>query len=256
MAITELHTDLFKTFTEKEEQFLLDPEFLSLRNRKMRNKVVDWLIEVVNDYYKMTSPTDLLALATTILDKFLEKHELERSQYQLLGIMALQLAAKYELKFPMKLSDCVYVCANAYTKEDCLTMESTILSVLDYNVTMPTHHSFLSIFLDIDNSSETVTKLSLYLLVKILPEYKMLQFKPSVVASAIIYFSKKFVGNAPYWSKNLSQLTDYRVRDLILCLDEIKQIQDIDFDSLTVKLKLGDPGQTRNFESDRHSGTQ
>lgn len=239
MAITELHSDLFKSFTRKEEQLLLDPEFLSLTNRKMRYKVVDWLIKIVNDYYKMTSPTDLLALATMILDKFLEKQELERSRYQLLGIMALQLAAKYELKYPMKLSDCVYVCANAYTKEDCSTMEATILSVLDFNVTMPTCHTFLSIFLDIDNSSETVTKLSLYLLVKILPNYKMIQYKPSILASAIIYFSKRFVGNAPYWSKDLSQLTDYRVRDLKLCLDEIKQLQDIDFDSLHVKLKLG-----------------
>lgn len=241
MTLTELHTDLFKSFTEKQERCLLDPEFVltqTTANKKMRFKVVDWLVMIVKDYYQKTSPTEVLTLATMLLDLFLEKQELSRLRYQLLGVMALRIACKYELKLPMTLNECVYICADTYTKEDCSVMEATILSVLDYNVSMPTSHTFLSIFLDIDNSTEPITKLSLYLLVKILPEYKMLNYKPSILASAIIYFSKKFLGTAPYWSKELRQLSDYHVRDFQNCLRDIKQIQAIDFDTLHDKLKL------------------
>jgi hypothetical protein len=238
-----MHTDLFQSFTEKEERYLLDPDILSSQssgNRKMRCKVLDWLIGVVNDYYRQTSPTELLAMSSMILNVFLEKQELKRSQYQLLGIMALQIASKYELRLPMKLDTCVYLCADTYTKEECLGMEQTILSVLDYNVTLPTSHTFLSIFFDIDKSSDAITKLSLYLLIKILPVYKMLNYKPSITASAILYFSKKFLETAPYWSQELRRLTNYQVRDFQCCLRDIKQIEAIDFDALHTKLKLED----------------
>lgn len=248
--MSEVHTDLFRTYTEREERYLLNPGFLlyqTQENKESRYKVVDWLIEVVNDYYKTTSPLEILALATMLMDTFLEKQELRRVKYQLLGIMTLQIASKFELKSPMKLDDCVYLCGNAYTKKECLVMEQTILSVLDYNLSLPTSHTFLSILLDIDNSTDTVAKLSSYLLLKILPEYQMLKYKPSIVASAIIYFSKKFLKKAPYWSQELNHLTNYRVRDFKRCLNDMTQIQNIDFDLLNTKLGLDEKNERCRF---------
>ena len=239
MTVTDLHFDLFKTYAEKEKRFMIHPENL-LQTSKFRKTVVDWLTEVVTLYHQSSSSTEVLALAIMLYDKVLEKQNIRRSQLQLLGIIALRIASKYEIKYPMTLDECVYVCDDAYSKEDCFSMEPMILSVLDYNVTIPTSHTFLSIYFDIDNSTELIRKLSLYLLVKILAEYKILSYKPSIVACAIIYFSKKYFKNAPYWSQDLRLLTKYRVNDLQKCINDIKSIDSIDFSSLNTKLKLGD----------------
>ena len=69
--------------------------------------------------------------------------EIKRSQYQLVGVASLMIAAKYEEIYPPYPQDYVYLTDNAYTKEQLLEMEKDILESLKFELTVPTAYRFL-----------------------------------------------------------------------------------------------------------------
>ncbi len=109
-------------------------------NEKFRAILVDWLVEVHNKF-KLAPET--LFLSVTIMDKYLEKKVIPRSQLQLVGIASILIAAKYEEIYAPAVKDLVFVSARAYTREDILAMECTILKALKFEITMPTTFVFV-----------------------------------------------------------------------------------------------------------------
>ena len=59
---------------------------------KMRGTLVSWLVEV---HLKFELQVQTLYVAVNIIDRFCEKQNVTRENFQLLGITALFIAAKY-----------------------------------------------------------------------------------------------------------------------------------------------------------------
>ena len=97
----------------------------------MRAILIDWLIDV-HKKFKLRSQT--LFMTVNIIDRILEKVEVAKHRFQLLGITSLFIASKYEEIYPPELDRFTYVCADAYTNEDLLNMESKVLEILDFNL--------------------------------------------------------------------------------------------------------------------------
>ena len=230
-----LREEIYKNLIIREKKNLFDFTCIKRQtnlNEKMRFILLDWIIEIIQKF--KTPDMEVLFLCGGIIDKCLESKEvIKKNKFQLFGIAALRIAYKYEENYVLELDECVYYCDGAFSLQECKEMENKIvLEILNYNLTFPTSYTFLDIYLDVDASNDSVKKLGKYLLVKILPEYNMLKFKPSIIASSVIYFSKKETACAPYWSTNLRKLTDYKVRDLNPCIAEIKKITTINFENL------------------------
>lgn len=226
MSTLTLSEEIHRNFLKREEKNLFDYTSLSKQphlNEKMRYILLDWIISVVK---KIGNDMEVLFLCGMLIDKFIERKTIIRNKFQLIGVTALRLAYKYEENYDFTVDDCVYYCDGAFGREECLQMEKTILEVLDYNLTFPTSYTFLNLYLNHDSANDSVKTLATALLIRILPEYKMLIFKPSIIASSVVYFCKKLVKSAPYWSFSLRKLTEYKVEDLRLCLAEIKKISD------------------------------
>lgn len=222
--MSSLNEEIYKNLIVSQEKNLFDVSSMSKQpylNEKMRRILLDWIASVVK---KLGNDMEVLFLCCMIVDKFIERKTIIRNKFQLIGVTALRLAYKYEENYDFTVDDSIYYCDNAFVREECLQMEKTILEVLDYSLTFPTSYTFLNIYLDHDASNDSVKKLSTSLLIKILLDYKMLIFKPSIVASTVIYFSKKYLASAPYWSLSLRKLTEYKVKDLTLCLAKINKI--------------------------------
>ena len=66
-------------------------------NAKMRAILVDWLVEV-SEEYKLCA--DTLYQAVNYIDRFLTLQPTQRSQLQLIGVTCMWLAAKYEEIYP------------------------------------------------------------------------------------------------------------------------------------------------------------
>jgi len=62
-------------------------------NASMRAILVDWLVEVCQEYRLVS---DTLFLAVSYLDRYLSLVPVSRSRLQLVGVTCLLLAAKYE----------------------------------------------------------------------------------------------------------------------------------------------------------------
>ncbi len=66
-----------------------------------------------------------------------------RTRLQLLAAAAMLIACKYEEIYPPEVGDFIYITDRAYSREEILQMESSILVTLEFNITVPTSYRFL-----------------------------------------------------------------------------------------------------------------
>ena len=118
----------------------LEPMNETDRMDKVREVVVDWMMEVANEF---NTTLQTVALAINIFDRCLFQIVIPREKLQLVGAVALLIACKAEEVDSPAPKDIVYICDHSYTLEDVITMEATILSLLSFRVTVPTPFTIL-----------------------------------------------------------------------------------------------------------------
>ena len=92
-------------------------------NAHMRGILVDWLVEVAQEY-KLVSET--LFLAVNYIDRFLSCEVAPRRKLQLVGITCMLVAAKYEEIYAPQIEDFCYITDNTYTRDEVLAMEQQV----------------------------------------------------------------------------------------------------------------------------------
>jgi cyclin B len=207
--------DMYRHFRAKELSTSVRPVFMENQpfiNERMRAILVDWLVEV---HLKFKLVPETLYLTVNLIDRYLEKQEVSRQKLQLVGVTALLLASKYEEIYPPELRDLVYICDRAYTRNDILEMEESILRVLHYQVTIPSAHAFLVRFLKAAHADKKIVQISCYILDGTLQSYNLLHYLPSQLAAAAVYIARKCVGRNP-WSPTLLKYAVYLEEDVIL----------------------------------------
>lgn len=73
-------------------------------------------------------------MAVNIIDRYIGKAQIDRGEFQLVGVAALMIASKIEEIYPPQIKDYVYICDYAYSKEKILEKESEILEALEFNL--------------------------------------------------------------------------------------------------------------------------
>lgn len=147
--IQEYFPDILLNMRFAESKYRIPSNFMQKQpevTSNMRTKLVDWLIEV-QDEYKLENET--VALAVTYCDKFLSLMSVARSKLQLLGTTAMFIAAKYEEIYPPDADEFAYVTADTYAKSEVILMERLILKVLSSAMAVPTAHQFLGLLLHV-----------------------------------------------------------------------------------------------------------
>ena len=79
-----------------EEKYLVNPEYMANQrfiNNKRRAILIDWLIDV-HLKYKLFPQT--MYIAVNLIDRYLEKKETNKLEFQLIGVTAMFIACKYE----------------------------------------------------------------------------------------------------------------------------------------------------------------
>ena len=117
----------------------------------------------------------------------------------------------------------MYITDKAYTKEEILTMESKILTALQFKVTIASTHSFLVRYLKAAHADRRMVWLACFITERVLQEYAMLQYLPSTVASCAVYLARKNLQRNP-WSPTLLKYTAYSENSLRPCLQEMSNI--------------------------------
>jgi len=98
-------------------------------NAETRTIVVDWLVEVCQEY-KLQHVT--LHLGITLFDKYLSLKTVTKKNIQAIGIICLILASKIEEMYPVTMDDAKYISADAYTIDHLVKTEISILEEFNY----------------------------------------------------------------------------------------------------------------------------
>jgi len=223
LSVTDYVADMYEHFRSKEELCSVDCMYMGSAahgkqpniNESMRCILVDWLIEV---HYKFKLFPETLYLTINVLDRFLAQTSeiIVKRDLQLVGVTALLVSAKYEEMYVPELRDLTYICDGAYTEAKILRMEENILKTLNYNVTVPTPHTFLVRFLKAAHADKLMAQLACFLLDGTLLSLENLtcQWRPSQLAAAAILLARRQLGRHN-WSPTLVSYSLYREEDVL-----------------------------------------
>lgn len=185
----------------------------------MRAILVDWIIEV---HLKFKLLPETLFLTVSLIDRYLEKVKIQRSNLQLVGVTAMLIASKYEEIYAPGITDFVYITDNAYSKEDIFLMEHSILCTLEFNILIPSSFRFLERFAKVAEATPKLLNLCRYLIELPLIEQRMLKYSPSTMAASAVYLSQKIIlGLDACWTPALKHHTGYSEIDLRSCAKDM-----------------------------------
>lgn len=221
----------------KERKHMADPFYMNGQlniNAKMRCILVDWLVDVADEY---NIKDETLFLTVNYIDRFLSKVSISRQEFQLLGTAALFIATKYEEIYPPEISEFVYITDDSFNKLQILQMEKVILRTLEFDVSTPTPNYFLEKFsCDLELDKEVFCFAKYLCFLTMLECTPFLKYFPSEIALCSIVQAANFLGvqlNEQFLNKTL----DYErsldkkgnvvqlVNDRKELLDELNKLQ-------------------------------
>ncbi|XP_051258050.1 cyclin-A1 [Dicentrarchus labrax] len=225
LCVFEYAEDIHRHLRESEMRFRPRPGYLEQHpeiTKCMRVILVDWLVEVVQEY-KLRSET--LHLAVNYLDRFLScTAYVRRGKLQLVGTAALMIAAKYEEIFPPELNEFVYTTDSTYTKKQLIRMENVFLKVLAFKMAAPTANQFLRLFISIHSVCTITENIALYVAeLSLLEIDPFVQYTPSTVAAGA-YCLATYTVNKSLWPDSLHAFTGYTMADIVPCLTDLHKL--------------------------------
>jgi cyclin A len=199
-------------------------------NSSMRCILVDWLVEVCEEY-RLNMET--LYLAVNFTDRFLSQMSVLRGKLQLVGTASMYIASKYEEITPPDVAEFVYITDDTYTKKQVLRMEHLLLKVLDFKMNAPTANWFLSHYLRFGkrhfglHSQEELHRVEM--LARYAAELTLIDsdtfigYLPSQIAASAVYLSL-LSHNRP-WTKQIADTLGYAhdLTDLKACIADMHE---------------------------------
>ena len=185
-------------------------------NVKMRAILIDWLIQV---HFTFNLKPETIYITVNIIDRYLEKNQVQTTKLQLVGITAMLIACKYEERYPPEIKNFIRTTNYEYTNKEILEMEIEILKTINFNITYPTIYKFLEIYKIKLNLNDLSFFYSWYCIELCLMDYKMIKYKNSLItASACLITLNQFKNyNNDIFLEKLS----YKIEDLKECTDNI-----------------------------------
>lgn len=164
---------------------------------------------------------ETLYLIVNIIDRYAELTTISRQAYQLVAIAALLVACKYEEIQVPDLKSLSLISDSTYTSKEILVMESSILSVLNFNITIVSSYKFLERYARLMFMDSLAFSLANYILELSLVDYKMLKYPPSHIAAASIYLTNKLYNSEAAWPLVLNEESPYMDSDLRACARDL-----------------------------------
>ncbi|KAL6563116.1 hypothetical protein OROHE_005703 [Orobanche hederae] len=137
-------------------------------NCSMRAILVDWLVEVAEEY---TLVPDTLYLTVNYIDRYLSGNVMNRQ-----NCSCLVLPAKYEEICAPQVEEFCYITDNTYFRDEVLEMESAVLNYLKFGMTAPTAKCFLWRFVRAAQGVNEVPSMQLECLANYISELSLLEY--------------------------------------------------------------------------------
>lgn len=216
--ISQVHTTMF----EDEVKFMPRQGFMQGQpdiNPKMRGILLDWLVEV-HQRYQLRSET--LYLAASLIDRFLATRPVLRKRLQLIGVVCMFIASKFEEIDPPKVTEFAYITDNTYAIADIVSMECTVLTALDFQIAVPTQVHFSDRFVRANGCNDLHKALVNYIMELGLMDVKLSRYPPSHIVAAALLLSNEVMEIQPLWPASIQYHTRRKEAELRTCVDELR----------------------------------
>ncbi|KAF4373795.1 hypothetical protein F8388_007701 [Cannabis sativa] len=217
LAVVDYVEDIYAFYRKMEGFSCVSSDYLGQQydiNERMRSILIDWLIEV-HDKFELLKET--LFLTVNLIDRFLAKQKVARKKLQLVGLVAMLLACKYEEVSVPVVGDLILISDKAYTRNEVLEMEKLMLNTLQFNMSVPTPYVFMKRFLKAAQSDKKLELLSFFMIELSLVEYEMLKYSPSLLAAAAVYTAQCTLYGFKQWNRTCEWHTSYSEDQLLEC---------------------------------------
>uniref|UniRef100_A0A8C3V7D4 G2/mitotic-specific cyclin-B3 n=1 Tax=Catharus ustulatus TaxID=91951 RepID=A0A8C3V7D4_CATUS len=211
-ANAEYAKEIFEYMREREEKFLL-PDYMEKQtdiSGDMRAILVDWMVEV-QENFELNHET--LYLAVKLVDHYLVEVVSMREKLQLIGSTAILIASKFEERCPPCVDDFLYICDDAYKREELIAMEMSILSTLKFDINIPIAYRFLRRFAKCARATMETLTLARFLCEMTLQEYDYARESPSKLAASCLLLALT-MKNLGGWTPTLEYYSGYSAQDL------------------------------------------
>nr|CAD7396854.1 unnamed protein product [Timema poppensis] len=249
----EYREEVYKYLRKVETRHRGKPRYMLKQpdiSYSMRAILVDWLVEVAEEYRLQT---ETLYLSVSYIDRFLSYMSVMRAKLQLVGTAAMFIASKYEEIFPPDINEFVYITDDTYTKKQVLRMEHLILKVLSFDLSVPTTLSFITSYNSLCPVSDTVLFLAMEVALRVthsslmssdrmkprvfrctdlvlqyISELSLLEadpymgFLPSEKAASALALAR-FEQELEPWTQELEDASGYTLDQLKMCMQELRR---------------------------------
>lgn len=198
--VAEYAADIFNYMHELEVKMTPDPNYMDQQDElkwDMRGILIDWLVQV---HSKFNLLPETLFLTVNYIDRFLSKRKVSLSKFQLVGVVALFIAAKYEEINCPTIQDVAYMVDHAYSVDDLLRAERFMIDILEFEMGWPGPMSFLRRTSKADDYDFETRTLAKYFLEITVMEPKLVASPPSWLAAGAHYVSRKMLARGK-WSQ-------------------------------------------------------
>ncbi|XP_066245550.1 G2/mitotic-specific cyclin-A [Euwallacea similis] len=223
-AVTEYFTEIYQYLRAHEMRNRAKPGYMKKQpdvTASMRTILVDWLVEVAEEY---KLHTETLYLAVNYIDRFLSYMSVVRAKLQLVGTAAMFLASKYEEIYPPDIGEFVYITDDTYTKRQVVRMEHLVVKVLGFDLSAATPLTFVTAMCTINKIEEKTKFLALYLCeLSMLEGERYLEFLPSQLSASALILAQLTLEQT-VWPADFANNTGYKVSDLTQCLHFLYQV--------------------------------
>lgn len=206
---------------QQEKLINMNIDFLKhkLINEKMYTILLNWLCEV-HAKFKMSPET--LYLTHQVVSRYLTlEHNIKRQQLQLVGLASFYMCSKYEDEYPPEIKDLIYICDKAYSQQELIDMEWTILSKFNFNLLfVPTIYTFVSMFSFFGQFDKQMLTCIMYLCNTSVLNNVFLQYKLSELVASAIAISRSYLNcdDDEIFSQELVYCSCYLLDDLKKCI--------------------------------------
>jgi len=210
---SEYVMETFKYYKDREDVFRVK-DYMTAQmeiTELMRAILVDWLVEV-QESFELNHET--LYTAVKMTDIYLAKKQVRKEDLQLVGATASLIACKVDERIPPMVDDFLYVCDDAYTRDQLMKMERKMLSVVGFDVGYSLSYRFLRRYGRVCKVTMPVLTLARYILEFSLMEYSInVDTSDSEVAAACLVLALKMKGIKGY-GPTLAYYSGYELKEL------------------------------------------
>lgn len=195
---------------------MANPDYMDQQDElqwKMRAILIDWIIEV---HSKFRLLPETLLIATNLIDRFLSVRLVSLVKFQLVGLTALFVAAKYEEVICPSITHFLHMTDGGYEVDEILRAERYLLSTLEFDLSYPNPLHFLRRVSKADGYDVHARTVAKFFIEISCVEHRLLPYPPSMLAAGAMWLARLCLDRGP-WHANMVHYSGYSQAEVLPC---------------------------------------